>query len=111
MILDRRTTAHCAVCVLLLVVGGCGSSTAAGMTTCSEYRALDLPLEQQLQMVENEDQRAMLKEMLRSYGKDTGRMNVTAADLQIRIFCGVDNSSGRYSNPDVAIQDAFDWSG
>ncbi len=75
-----------AVLVITLAVSmfliACSGSGPGGETTCAEYLALQLPLEDQLLGGQrSEEQEDIVKRMLDAHGVDTGEANMAIADI------------------------------
>ncbi len=108
----RISAALTATLAVLMFLAACSSSGSAqgGETTCADYLALQLPLEDQLLGGQrSEEQEDIVKRMLKSHGVDTSQANLSIADMQIVQFCGI-GCTVNTINADRPIEDAIDWS-
>ena len=99
------------VLVATVLLAGCSSSASGpgGETTCAEYLALQLPLEEQLLGGKrSEEQKDIVKRMLDDHGLDTGQTNMSEVDMRIVQFCGI-GSTVVQENSDRPIEDVMDW--
>ncbi len=97
--------------VVSMLLTACSSSGSGpgSETTCAEYLALQLPLEDQLLGGQrSEEQEDIVKQMLDAHGVDTGKANMAIADMQIVQFCGIGSTVNSMTS-DRPIEDAIDW--
>lgn len=94
-----------------MTLAGCSISASGpgGETTCREWLALQLPIEEQLLGGKrSEEQLDIVKRMLEDHGIDTIQANISIAQMQITEFCGI-GSTVNSANSDGPIEDAIDW--
>lgn len=97
----------------VLAVSGCaGASTAGGDTTCSQWLALDLPVEEAFDRIEqgesnlSDEQQEILQDALDAEGLATDDTNVAYASYDVIQFCAPDGTGTR-PNADQPIAGAL----
>lgn len=84
-----------------LLVSGCGASTAGGATTCKEWMGLNLSTEEALsksmsgEVALSDEQKAILKDALKSADLATSSSNMTFASANLLQYCGADGTGTR----------------
>lgn len=102
-----------AVAALIALLAACsGTSTEGGATTCDEWIALDLPVEEAMDRIGDgesnmsEEQLAILEDALQDQDLATDEMNMLIASGSILTYCAPDGTGTR-PNVNRPISGAF----